>query len=274
MIALVNFANGSFKMQQRWNSKSAVWFGGIQKVFEYSPNDIDQNFIDQNKTLFKHKKGFGNYFWKPYIIQKALNQLNENDYLVYADSGTFFLKNVKHIIKYMEAMEKNMICFKLPLIEKQWTKRDAFLLMECDEKTYTDSRQITGNFIVFKKNKKSEHFIENYLKYCADDRVISDDPNTLGKPNYPEFLAHRHDQSVLSLLCKKDKVLLEGDLSDYGYFPYKYIHKDTYIYDKGALDISKNKFKGSILANRKVHPLKYALKYFVRLFLLKLGFKL
>ena len=273
MTTLVNFATGNFKKQQWWNTKTAKWFGGINKVISYDQLNIDADFKEKNKELFKYSKGFGNYFWKPYLIKKALEQVNNQEFLVYADSGTVFIKKIQPLIDYMIEKEQDILCFKLPLIEKQWTKRDAFILLDCDQPEYTETRQITGNFILFRKSKKSEEFVNDYLKYCSDYRIISDAPNTMNKPNYPEFIAHRHDQSVLSLLCKKKNVLVEGDLSDYGYFPYKYIHRDTFIYDHAALDNSKNIFKGTILANRKVHPVKYAAKYFVRIVLYQFGIK-
>ena len=46
-------------------------------------------------------------------------------------------------------------------------------------------------------------FAEEYLCYCQDERIITDNPNTMGLPNYPEFIQNRHDQSVSSLLAKK-----------------------------------------------------------------------
>ncbi|WP_123772315.1 hypothetical protein [Zobellia sp. OII3] len=274
MVYSLNFANGDFKTKQRWNTVTAKFLGGIDKVFEYSPEDIDSSFLNQNEELLKHSKGFGNYFWKPYLVKKALAEIEEGDYLIYADSGTIFLKNVRRIINYMNEKNEDVICFTLPLIERQWTKRDAFVLMECDEPNFSDTVQVTGNFFILKKSPKSISFVEEYLKYCSDHRIISDTPNAMGLNNYPEFNAHRHDQSVLSLLCKKRNILLEGDLSDYGYFPYKYIHNDGYLYDQKSLDdIKTKKFKGTILANRKAHPLIYALKYYVRLFLYRFGIR-
>ncbi len=274
MITSINFANEDFKAKQIWNSRTAKWFGGVDEVINYTPNDIEEDVIEANKELFKFSKGFGNYFWKPYLIKKSLNEIKNNDYLVYADSGTVFIKNIKPIINFMEEQKQDIICFKLPLIEKQWTKRDTFIIMDCDSEEFTDSRQVTGNFILLKKTSHSENFVNSYLKYCSNYSVISDAPNTMGEPNFPEFIAHRHDQSVLSLLCKKHNVLLLDDLSDYGVFPYKYIHYDHFIYDPKALNTKNNLFKGTILANRKKHPLVYAVKYYIRLFLLKLGLKL
>ena len=156
MITLVNFADKRFRNKQKWNTFSAKLFGRFDQVLEYR---------SVNKESLKYRnKGAGNYFWKPYIVEKALNKINESDYLMYADSGTFFLKSVLPLVKYMETKNKDILCFRLPLIEKQWTKRDAFLRMDCDTEKYTDSTQTLATFFLVKKTKKAIDFISAYKK--------------------------------------------------------------------------------------------------------------
>jgi hypothetical protein len=275
MITLVNFADKSFRNKQKWNTFSAKLFGRFDQVLEYNFSDIDEEIVSVNKESLKYRnKGAGNYFWKPYIVEKALNKINEGDYLMYADSGTFFLKSVLPIVKYMENKNKDILCFRLPLIEKQWTKRDAFLLMDCDLEKYTDSSQTLATFFLVKKTKKAIDFISSYKKYCFDSRILSDDPNVLGKENYQGFIEHRHDQSVLSLLSKKDSnVLIEGDISDYGYFPNKYIKDKNRLYNPETLNIKNTIFKGTLISNRSEHPIVYLVKYSIKRILLMIGIK-
>lgn len=275
MITLVNFADKQFRNKQKWNTFSAKIFGKFDNVLEFSPNDIDEYYLELNKESVKYTaKGFGNYFWKPIVINKALKKIKEGDYLMYADSGSFFLKSVLPMVKHMKREQKNILCFKLPVIEKQWTKRDAFILMSCDTDYYKDSPQTLAGFIIVKKCEESIIFLNDYKKYCSDSRILSDNPNVLGKQNYSGFIEHRHDQSVLSLLTKKNKnVLIEGDLSDYGYFPYKYIQNESCLFNEEGMNVKNNIFKGTLLSNRTVNPLKYALKYYVKLLLFKLGIR-
>lgn len=276
MVVLVNFADKNFRKKQKWNTISAKLFGNFDKVLEYTNQDVSKQALEQNENSVKHQeKGAGNYFWKPYIVEKALKEIEIGDYLMYADSGTFFLKSILPLVNYMEEKEKNIFCFRLPLIEKQWTKRDAFLLMGVDEKKYTDSPQILATYFIIKKCEESIKFISDYKNYCFDSRILSDDLNVLGKDNYDEFIEHRHDQSVLSLLCKKyGNVLIEQDMSDYGYFPYKYFENSKRLYDKDSLDITKNKFKGTLLSNRSVNPFKHLFKYILKRAILLTGIKL
>jgi hypothetical protein len=276
MITLVNFADKRFKSKQKWNSFSAKCFGGIDKVLEYNPNDIEPEILQKNKESVKYKnKGFGNYFWKPYIIKKALSKVNDGEYLFYADSGSFFIKNIKPLIHHLKNNNKKILCFSLPLIEKQWTKRDAFILMDCDEERYSETTQRMATFLLLQKSKESIDFVEKYVKYCSDSRILSDDKNVLGKENHSEFIEHRHDQSVLSLLSKNSNhVFVAGDISDYGYFPYNYIEGENRLFDADYLDISKNMFKGMVLSNRNRNPIIYLLKYSIKRFFLLLKIKI
>jgi hypothetical protein len=275
MITLVNFADKSFRNKQKWNTFSAKLFGRFDQVLEYNFSDIDEEILLVNKESLKYRnKGVGNYFWKPYLVEKALKKINENDYLMYADSGSFFLKSVLPLVKYMETKNKDILCFRLPLIEKQWTKKDAFLLMDCDSEKYTDSTQTLATFFLLKKTQKAIDFISEYKKYCFDSRILSDNPNVLGEENYQGFIEHRHDQSVLSLLSKKDNnVLIEGDISDYGYYPQKYINNKERLFNSEALDIKNNKFKGTLISNRSEQPIIYLVKYYVKRILLMIGIK-
>lgn len=274
MITAVNFADKKYKRNQKWCSFTAKLFGKVNSVIEYSPKDIDNDVLKKYKSATKYSKGFGNYFWKPLLVNKALSEISEGDYLFWTDSGAIFIKSLLPIVKHLENKNKSMLCFKLPLIEKQWTKRDAFILMGCDTPDYTESNQLLATFILIKKCQKTIDILNKWEKYAQDSRILTDDPSVLGD-NYSEFIEHRHDQSILSLLCKNNTdVLIEGDLSDYGSFPYRYLTNPSYIYHEESLNLPRqNIFKSTILNNRTVHPLIYILKYTVRLMLYKIGVK-
>ena len=102
------------------------------------------------------------------------------------------------------------------LIEKSYTKRDAFILLDCDKPEYYESVQNLATYVLLKKSNYSCDFVKEWLKYAQDIRLISNNPNTLGKPNYDGFIAHRNDQSILSLLSKKHHIAPFRDPSQYG----------------------------------------------------------
>lgn len=264
-LTLINFADKSFKTNQKYNSFTAKFFGRANKVISYSPEDISE-YLNLHPNFKKYDyKGYGNYFWKPYIILKGLDEIEYGDFLFYSDSGAIVLKNLKDLCKSLETSNKDILAFKLPLIEKQWTKRDTFVLMNSDVESVINSNQFLCTFICIKKTKASIDFFTRFKTYCEDERIVSDLDNTQGLPNYPEFIAHRHDQSIFSIMVKNSSIVqTEVDLSDYGLMPNRYLTKPEILSNLDDFDYKNIKFKGYLISNRKEHPLKYTLKYFIK----------
>jgi hypothetical protein len=101
-------------------------------------------------------------------------------------------------------------------LNKTWTKRDCFVLMGCDSAEYWEAEQLMGGFSIFMKNEKNIKFLQEWLHYCCNKFIITDTPNTCGLENLPEFVDHRHDQSVLSILGVKHNIEIYRDPSQWG----------------------------------------------------------
>jgi hypothetical protein len=89
-------------------------------------------------------------------------------------------------------------------------------LTGCTGKEYTDTPQSIGGYMVFKKSPKVKAFFEEVLEYAQDIRIISDNRNVMGMTNYYDFITHRHDQSVISLISKKYCLKRFKDPSQFG----------------------------------------------------------
>ena len=186
------------------NKKTALEIGKVNEYYSYGPNDIDINFKEKNKDILSKKRGNGYWLWKPYFILKTLKEkLNDGDYIIYTDAGILYMNSTYLIIDFLEKQKAEMWMVRLDYIEKQYTKRDAFILLGADLPFYTDTNQYMAGIQIYQKSKFTEKFLEEVLYYSQDKRIISDEPNTLGLKNYKEFVDNRHDQSVLSILIKK-----------------------------------------------------------------------
>lgn len=202
---LINYANHKFKKEQKKNSLSGKKTGGFTKVVSYGPEDIDKSFYLKNKKILSEERGGGYWLWKPYFIQKQLRELNIGDYLFYCDSGSYFIRNIEGLIKSLESANQDIMPFDTTHKERTWTKKDAFLLLECDKPEFAESNQRRASFLLLKKSQASIEFIDEWLSLAQDERLITDIDNTLGSDNYAGFEEHRHDQSIFSLLTKKKK---------------------------------------------------------------------
>lgn len=124
--------------------------------------------------------------------------------------------DVHLLIGAMEAEGTDIMVFALPYPERHFTKRDAFILMGCDSPEYTETKQRLASFILLKKTDRARRFVEEWLQYCQDERIVTDNPNVMGKENYEGFRDNRHDQTVLSLLSKKWGIAAFRDPSGLG----------------------------------------------------------
>ena len=213
---LINYANETFRKSQRFNSRQGIRVGLLDKVISYGPEDVDPIFFDKNREILCQKKGNGYWLWKPYFIQKSLELIEQGDFLFYCDSGSYFINPIQPLIDIVEQCNQDVIPFELGYVEKFWTKRDAFVLMNCDTPRYTDSKQRLAAFIFMRKSRCSTDFAGEWLHLAEDGRLITDLDNQLGQPNYPEFKEHRHDQSIYSLLTKKYGFEAYRDPSQWG----------------------------------------------------------
>ena len=113
------------------------------------------------------------------------------------------MNSTYQIIDFLKEQNSEMWMNRLILKERIWTKRDAFILLGVDMPFYRETNQYMATIQIYKKSKYTEKFLEELLYYSQDKRIITDQPNTQGLPNYQGFKDNRHDQTVLSLLIKK-----------------------------------------------------------------------
>lgn len=213
-VILVNYSNKYYLKSQRRNTETGLSVGGFYKVISYSDKDIDKDFYIQNIDILKEKKGNGYWLWKPYFIKKTLEQMEDGELLYYCDSGSHFIGPINEIIDLI--INQDIVPFELQQKEKLWTKKDAFVLMNCNDSFFYDTKQRLGSFSLWKKTDFTMKFVNEWLFYACDKRILTDIDNTLGLSNYGGFVDHRHDQSIFSLLTKKYNIDAYRDPSQFG----------------------------------------------------------
>ena len=211
MKILINYASAvpEYVHCRRMNTATGYAMGGFDKVIEYSPEGLlDEDFRRKNEHILKYKKGAGYWLWKPYIVRKTLEEMGEEDFLFYSDARGLFLGPIDPFIELMRKKNQDILAFIGGYVEAHFTKRDAFILMDCDTARYADSRQFKVGYHLWRKTAFSMKLVNSWLSYAQDERIITDMSNRCGKENYPGFIEHRYEQSIFSLLCKKNQ--LEG----------------------------------------------------------------
>ena len=201
-IFYITYATGDkyLEMADKIVNNSSKYF---DKNILYKKEDIDDEFYNKNKKILDSKIGAGYWLWKPYFILKTLEKVNENDIVFYLDLGDDLYNDIKDFI--LEGVRGGDGFF---LIEGhhnhlRWTKNDCFILMNCNEPEYFNSTQLEAGCCAFIKNDKTLNFIREWLFFCQDYDIVSNESKT---PNDNSFIEHRWDQSILTNLSIKHKI--------------------------------------------------------------------
>jgi len=202
MTILISYASQNMTISQE-RLVVSVYKWGIDKVISYSRSDIDETFYQNNRDILDAKRGAGYWLWKPYIINKTINQLNEGDILIYSDAGICLINDPMAIINQMD---EDVFLFSNGWPHVEWCKWDCIdkILKWSKEggsysnETRTTFKQVQASVIFFKVTDKAKAFIKEWLLYCQMPGFIDDSPSKIG--NFPTFAEHRHDQSILTCL--------------------------------------------------------------------------
>jgi len=191
----------------------------VDGVFLVTEKNIPKDFYEKNHKIFSQKRGFGYWLWKPYCILKILERINDGDLLIYCDSASVIINDLKFLFE--KCLDNNGIllfenqngCVSGKHKNNKWTKADCFNLMNCNEDKYINGDQVDAAFQIYQKNEFNLKFIKEYLDFCENENILTDCPNITGQ-NQKDFIDHRHDQSVLSLLAIKYNIKLAKCPSD------------------------------------------------------------
>ena len=213
----VTFADNCCEKSKMKAIMSAIYPGGFDRTKIYDMSSLSAGFKKRNSQILTESRGRGYWLWKPYIILKTLlESMADGDILMYQDAGAYLIGDSGPLLKLCEHSKYGILLFYLTFLEKHYTKRDAYVLMNMDYGHIYEMFQTLASFMLFEKNCMSLQFVMEWLAYALDPRLITDMENTLGKENLPGFREHRHDQSVLSLLSKKWAITVYRTPSQYG----------------------------------------------------------
>ncbi len=182
----------------------------FDKIIGYTDKDLkeDTEFWKQHSNFILNKKrGYGYWIWKSYLIKITLEIMNDNDILIYLDSGCEIdIKKKEKFIECIDYIKKNnIVCTDSGLFEKKYTKMDLLNYLNCNSAIYYNTIQLQAGAIGLKKCDIIKKFVDEWYDTCYNYSLIDDSPSK--EKNLSEFIENRHDQSVFSLLFKKYKFI-------------------------------------------------------------------
>jgi hypothetical protein len=205
---LITFSNDQYKNQQMTISRLAADAGVFGSVTPYTWNDIaETDFYQKNRDVLTRQRGCGYWLWKPYIILDKLSKIPDGDLVFYMDCGDIFTPGVvNHVIQLFQKHDYDCLLLPGVFTHSNWTKRDCFVLMDCDSSKYWSTIQLEAGINFWKNSKGAKDILNKWIMYGSDSRIITDDENTCGLDNLAGFIDHRHDQSILTNLSVKHEL--------------------------------------------------------------------
>lgn len=210
---LITAGLGSFEFEaaaERVKSQSKSLYDWEQQIAvteknisEYCPTSV----LKYSAVLNPETVGYGFMVWKSEIVFRSLNgEFGPCDGVVWVDAGCEVVSNPLsrlRLRKHMyQAKKYGAEVFSLKTPEASYTKRDLFHeFSEID--SYDISPQIqTTNFYLY-GNLGLEIARKWFEVAMRSQSFIDESPST--RKEIPDFITHRHDQSIFSLCCKSTK---------------------------------------------------------------------
>jgi len=214
MPTLVSFATPEYQeAQARMHASAGQWFDDHLAL---NPSHLSRAFIDSHSELLSYRRGYGFWCWKPLVIKAALHGLGMMDFVVYADSQIEFIADPSPLFEECTSAG-GVLLFdqrREGHRNKTWTRRRCLEAMGADTEEYREGVQLNAAISVWSGTALARSVLREWQHWCDQLDVVGD-----GKPGdieRPEFRAHRHDQSILSLIAIGRKLKTLPDPSQFG----------------------------------------------------------
>jgi hypothetical protein len=178
----------------------------FDNITVYTDRDLkmdDEFWRKHNEFIENNKRGYGYWLWKPYIIKKTMEKMEDGDILLYLDCGCEIdIRNSKNFKYYFELVKKYYIIGTTTgCKESDFNKTDLLLFLDMVDNKYLNSEQQQAGASLFYVFDKTRKLVNEWYEVCCNYHFIDDSPSIC--ENSYGFVEHRHDQSVFSLLIKK-----------------------------------------------------------------------
>ncbi|QPC93437.1 hypothetical protein [Mesorhizobium sp. INR15] len=211
----VSFATPKFSQASKLLQKTARRFGLDSHL--YTPvHPIVLDLAREYPSIMSAPRGAGYWLWKPFIILDMMDKVPDGTPILYTDAALTFIADPAPMIALTE---RHPVClFVMTDIMRQgkWTKRDCFIEMDADTEEFWALPQLAAGVQLYRTGPQARHFVSLLAQAMASEARLTDMPNIHGLPNLPDFVDHRHDQSVLTILAKQQGAALFRDPSQFG----------------------------------------------------------
>jgi hypothetical protein len=195
---------------------------GVDEVWIYDNwwlKNCRPGFWERTSWFRNHPKvrGIDFFCFKPFYILDAFRRLQPGDILLATDADTFPIADLSPLFDQCRADGGIMLFGARGCVNREWTKKDAFILTGCNEEKYYESWQAVARFALFEKGAAFpvERFLGEWLGFTCNPMINTFDPSVI-EPDQPELREPRCEQAVLGLLAVKYNLKLYREACEFG----------------------------------------------------------
>lgn len=182
-------------------------FNVFREIYKYTDSDLknDYNFWSKHGDfLSNNHRGYGFWLWKPYIIKITLEKINNEDILLYLDSGCELnINNVNNFYTLLDKTNEKLIIGTYSASNDiTFTKMDTIKYFNMENHSKLADNHMQAGILMMKKCDIITSLINEWYDICSNNYHLIDDSPSIEK-NFDNFIDNRHDQSIYNLLVKK-----------------------------------------------------------------------
>lgn len=208
-VVFINFGSVRYLHRQILQLLSAKYSGKATYVRGYQCGDLKRlGFHASRPWAAASQRGIFFWSWKPFIINHALQLLQDGDILIYSDIGRpwarLFSSHLSFARDWLDELQQDIIPgVYIPYTGtiENWTKATALRQMGNLSSNILHSPPIQTSFSIWRKTSESMELAAEWNDKSRHLSLIGDYNPQTDILNHPGFIDHRHDQAILSILC-------------------------------------------------------------------------
>jgi hypothetical protein len=185
-------------------------FNMFEKIYTLNQNDISDYISKHKNFINENPQGYGLWIWKPKVILYTLDKLNNNDILVYCDTGIFLNKNgLERFNYYVEKLKDEQysmlnFCLNDKYVAQSYVKKDAIMAYNPEFSKNKDKYCYAGVSMI-KKNDKSIALIKDWLELCENYDFLNKNNSIINEED-SGYIGNDCDNGLFNLCLRKHNI--------------------------------------------------------------------